>query len=312
MPSKLKGDLSLRFSPTAWAKLSYLRDLGPTEVSGFGITDFEDPLYVVDFVTVKQQCTAVTTKMDPDAISEMLEDYVEAGYQPWQLQSIWIHTHPMDSARPSGTDENTFEESFDKNNWSIMFILAKGGQTSCRLKIHNPLKLKGFDESISVEVPVEIDFNSYDFEPSNHAEWEKEYKENVVEFKPKPVQRSKGNNPWTQKPKVMWGEGTPYKTAEEWYIAHGDYGENLLDNFPRTPNVPTTLSVEDLFDTDDEVDADQEDEAALQSYLRGWSDVPEMVVEDLTADELIDCFEGLQPSEQKYFVHKLQALVDTE
>jgi len=28
----------LRFSPTAWAKLLFLRDRGPTEVGGFGIT----------------------------------------------------------------------------------------------------------------------------------------------------------------------------------------------------------------------------------------------------------------------------------
>ena len=27
----------LRFSPTAWAKLLYLRDFGRTEVGGFGI-----------------------------------------------------------------------------------------------------------------------------------------------------------------------------------------------------------------------------------------------------------------------------------
>ena len=36
----------LRFSPTAWAKLFYLRDLGDTEVGGFGISDPDDLLYV--------------------------------------------------------------------------------------------------------------------------------------------------------------------------------------------------------------------------------------------------------------------------
>ena len=32
----------LRFSPTAWAKLVYLRDAGPTEIGGFGITLLRD------------------------------------------------------------------------------------------------------------------------------------------------------------------------------------------------------------------------------------------------------------------------------
>ena len=39
---------TLRFSPTAWAKLLFLRDLGDTEVGGFGISAADDLLYVED------------------------------------------------------------------------------------------------------------------------------------------------------------------------------------------------------------------------------------------------------------------------
>src|SRR5262245_50863551 len=36
---------TLRFSPTAWAKLLFLRDLGDSEIGGFGITPSDDLLY---------------------------------------------------------------------------------------------------------------------------------------------------------------------------------------------------------------------------------------------------------------------------
>ena len=37
---------SLRFTPTAWAKLLFLRDYGDTEVGGFGIAASDDLLLV--------------------------------------------------------------------------------------------------------------------------------------------------------------------------------------------------------------------------------------------------------------------------
>ena len=47
----------LRFRPTAWAKLLFLRDYGQTEVGGFGITPADDLLYVEDVRLVKQVCS---------------------------------------------------------------------------------------------------------------------------------------------------------------------------------------------------------------------------------------------------------------
>ena len=47
----------LRFSPTAWAKLLFFRDRGETEISGFGVTEPDDLLYVTDFITIKQEAT---------------------------------------------------------------------------------------------------------------------------------------------------------------------------------------------------------------------------------------------------------------
>ena len=49
-PSPRQSDRSdaptLRFSPTAWAKLLFLRDADDTEVGGFGISSANDPLLI--------------------------------------------------------------------------------------------------------------------------------------------------------------------------------------------------------------------------------------------------------------------------
>ena len=55
---------ALRFSPTAWAKLLYLRDSGDSEVGGFGISASDDLLYVEDVQLVRQVCTAISVAFD--------------------------------------------------------------------------------------------------------------------------------------------------------------------------------------------------------------------------------------------------------
>ena len=59
----------LRFSPTAWTKLLFLRDLGPTEVGGFGISAADDLLRIEDVQLVRQSCTSVTAHFDDAAVT---------------------------------------------------------------------------------------------------------------------------------------------------------------------------------------------------------------------------------------------------
>ena len=56
----------LRFGPTAWAKLLFLRDRGPTEVGGFGIAPPVDLLYVEDIRLVQQTCTSISVRRPLD------------------------------------------------------------------------------------------------------------------------------------------------------------------------------------------------------------------------------------------------------
>ena len=46
----------LRFSPTAWAKILFMRDAGETEVGGFAISAADDLLLIEDVQLVRQVC----------------------------------------------------------------------------------------------------------------------------------------------------------------------------------------------------------------------------------------------------------------
>ena len=93
----------LRFSPTAWAKLLFLRNRGMSEVGGFGVARLDDLLYVEDVQTVQQVCSVVTVEFDDAAVARFFDEQVDAGRKPAQFARIWIHTHPEMSAQPSGT-----------------------------------------------------------------------------------------------------------------------------------------------------------------------------------------------------------------
>ena len=166
-PSKSRRRPTLRFSPTAWAKLLFLRDLGDTEVGGFGITRTDDLLYVEDVALVKQTCSAVTVAFDDDAVAEFFDRQIDAGRRPEQFGRIWIHTHPGDCANPSSVDEETFARVFARSDWAVMAIVACGGQTYARLRFH-------VGPGGSLLLPMAVDYRR-PFSASQHDEWTDEY-----------------------------------------------------------------------------------------------------------------------------------------
>ena len=168
---KRRSNPTLRFSPFAWAKLLFLRDLGPTEVGGFGITSAEDLLLVEDVVLVRQQCTVATVHFEDESVADFFDDQVDRGRQPQQVGRIWLHTHPGDSAEPSGVDEETFARVFGNADWAVMGILAQAGPTYARLRFN-------VGPGGQVLIPVEQDYSTV-FPATDRAAWEQEYAENV-------------------------------------------------------------------------------------------------------------------------------------
>ncbi len=65
---------TLRFTPTAWAKIRTLRDLGPTEVGGFGISSPDDLLLIDDIRLVHQQCGPLSVAFDDHAVADFFDE----------------------------------------------------------------------------------------------------------------------------------------------------------------------------------------------------------------------------------------------
>jgi hypothetical protein len=162
---------TLRFSPTAWAKLLFFRDCGETEISGFGITAPDDLLYVTDFITIKQDTTVASISLDDEAVADFFETQVDTGRKPQEFFRIWCHTHPGNSPTPSSTDEETFQRVFGRCEWAVMFIMARDGRTYTRLRFNT-------GPGGQVLIPVQIDYSRV-FGQTDRYLWEAEYKANI-------------------------------------------------------------------------------------------------------------------------------------
>jgi len=170
--------MKLTFTPYAWVKLQYLCHLGDTEVGAFAQTDPKDPLLVVDLHMPKQTCSQVTVDFDDESIADYFDRMVDAGHHPRNFSRIWVHTHPGESPNPSGTDETTFKKAFGKCDVRIMFILAKGGSTFCRLTTTTE---SGFTQSTNLPVVVDWEDMVYDDRLHDFDAWLDEYHANVTE-----------------------------------------------------------------------------------------------------------------------------------
>ena len=146
----------------------FLRDLGETEVGGFGISSPGDLFVIEDVVLVKQSCTFATVEFDDESVADFFDEEVDRGRKPEEFSRCWIHTHPGQSAEPSGTDEATFARVFGNANWAVMMILARGGQVYARLRF-------GCGPGAELRVPVEIAWG-VPFAGCDQTAWEQEYK----------------------------------------------------------------------------------------------------------------------------------------
>jgi len=161
---------TLTFSPTAWSKLRFLRDLGPTEIGAFGIAPPGNLLRVEELQLIKQDCTTVTVKFDDTAVAEFFEDQVDLGRAPEQFGRIWIHMHPGNCPRPSSVDRATFRRCFGRCDWAVMLILARNDSTYAELHWKQG--------QARLPLRVEIDY-SQPFSETKFEEWEQEYRQHV-------------------------------------------------------------------------------------------------------------------------------------
>ena len=161
----------LRFTPYAWAKLLFLRDAGPTEVGGFGISSADDLLLVEDVRLVRQSCTRTTVLFDDAAVADHFDACVDAGLPPERFARIWMHTHPGASAEPSHTDEQTFARVFGSCDWAVMAILAREGECYGRIRFSAG---PGGELRIPINVTYDVAFAG-----TERSEWAEQYRDCV-------------------------------------------------------------------------------------------------------------------------------------
>lgn len=154
-------DVTLKITESAWEKYLYARDYRTDEVTLFGITKREDPLFVEDFEIIKQKVHNTSS----DAEDGAMEDHINANLAktppvlPVNCDRIWAHTHPMTgehSAKPSGKDWSTFtDEDNRQKSFLVMLILSKSGHVSCHIKLYNDAVGTNTYHSISLEIVKE-------------------------------------------------------------------------------------------------------------------------------------------------------------
>lgn len=179
-PSRRSPQPSVTFSPLAWLKLQFFCHLGDTEVGGFGIAAKDDLLYIEDFVTIRQEVSAVSVRFDDAAVADFFDQCVDKGLSVQCFSRLWLHTHPGDSVTPSFVDEHTFHRCFGRCDWAVMFILGRTGNTYARLTYNTGPRS-------SIELPTSVDWSAWpcfldevDGPLQEHFDrWRNEYADNI-------------------------------------------------------------------------------------------------------------------------------------
>lgn len=166
-------------------------------MGGFGITAADDLLLVEDVVMPRQTCDWASVQFDDDSVADLFDRQVDLGRSPEQFGRIWIHTHPGTSAAPSTTDVETFGRVFGRASWAVMFILAKQGATSARLRFN-------VGPGGQLELPVGID-RGREALPLDRDKWLAEYQRCVIASKTCPEVFDRLESDWLEYDRWCWG-----------------------------------------------------------------------------------------------------------
>lgn len=225
-------DKIVTFSPEAWEQLEWMCRKADTEIGFFGVADDpKDLFHITRLMMPKQECTSVTVAFDDDDINTKCCALYEEGLEPNQVLRHWIHTHPGNSATPSGTDWETLKDRFGDVDWCTMLILAKGGDFSAHLREKTPW----YPTATVAKIKHEI----VGWEPDET--WDQMLKDNVS----KPVATYYGAGAYGTKYKssgATWRYGSYSYSDENWYTTQNqskklatpikqcdDYGDPEMD-----------------------------------------------------------------------------------
>jgi len=241
------------FSPAAYQKVLYFLKKN-VEVGGFCITDGN---IVTDFVVLKQESSSATFEFDKEGMEEYLNEMIKAGYSPNECFRVYLHTHPGNCPKPSGTDWDQFKELSEKYPWFAMLIIAKDHSKYGYIKLNQG---PGVECEIDWDVDWEIPCEVVDFD-----ELEATFKEKVEE--------KKWKNNWIGLPLNPNGKtantGYPYKLPSAFQATESDF----LSRERWASENHNYMNVKD--ELDDELDDDE----IFENFLKNKS------VKDMTDEE---------------------------
>ena len=110
----------LAFAPDAWRDLVLYSTLCPFEIGGLGsLRQVGDDFEVEAIHLVLQDVNDITTRLDGDDVSRLIEGMVDRGEDPGKLR-LWWHSHAREKTFWSGEDEQTISAFRNDSMLSIV------------------------------------------------------------------------------------------------------------------------------------------------------------------------------------------------
>ena len=207
---------TLYFTPSAYQKAMFFLQKD-VEVGAFCITDKDQPNLIIDYIVLKQESTSVSFEFDKDSLENYLNDMVDQDYSPSQCFRIFAHSHPGNSADPSGTDWTTFNQLMGSYPWFGMLIFAKDQSYFAYIKTTQGV---GLEANCDIEIDwtqpcEEVDFNFL----------QKEFDDKVSK---KQLNWSKPYNGWKPELKMPWDLEDRWKNPVHNYMNNK---EKMADDY---------------------------------------------------------------------------------
>lgn len=140
-------------TPEAKARLDLYIDLVDGEVSGLGrVVSHHGALVITDIYLLRQECSATTTELHPEDVSNFLVSLIQQGVDPSELK-LWWHSHADMSVFWSGTDEKTASQF--GNGWMLSVVGNKRGDYLCRYDQWEPVDLMVNEIPLQIALPYD-------------------------------------------------------------------------------------------------------------------------------------------------------------
>lgn len=119
-----------------WQKLMAYVDLVDTEITGFFDVEYDadkSRFEVGEVYLIEQEAQAAHVEMEEEDLSKFMVSHIKAGHD--QMPRGWWHSHVNMQAFFSGTDDNTINNTFIGDSFTVSLVVNKSRNYKCSLVI---------------------------------------------------------------------------------------------------------------------------------------------------------------------------------